>query len=228
MERPQIPLPRTDGYEAEDAKQMLRQIIREHRAQRPPQERAEVGRSLVPHVLEAVGAARTVAAWVSQGTEPSTLASLAALHEQGCTVLLPVLGPGLNRTWGHYTSEQDLAVRAPGRPPEPSGPVLPAEAVADADVVLIPALAIDAHGTRLGQGGGWYDRVLVHTRPGTPVFAVIHAEELVGDVTLPRVEHDVPVGAVITPAEWFLLEGSAFRAEALANGASAVDHLAER
>ncbi|MFH5824743.1 5-formyltetrahydrofolate cyclo-ligase [Georgenia sp. AZ-5] len=229
MQRPQLSLPRTDGYEAEDAKQMLRQVVREARAQRPERERQEAGAAFADHAVEAVDGAGCVAAYVSRKDEPRSLELLEALASSGVRVLLPVLGPGLARTWAEYKTLEDLQVRAPGRPPEPSGPVMPAEAVAEAQVVIAPALAVDAAGTRLGQGGGWYDRVLRHTRPGTPVFAMVYDDELIADVLLPVAPHDVPVTAVITPAQWFLLEGSTFRAEALAARAGAgPDEHAER
>lgn len=216
MHRPHLALPWTDNLEVEEAKQLLRGPVREARANRPERDRQEAAAAFARNGLEAIGPARCVAAYVSRSTEPGTLDLLQAMHERGVRVLLPVLGPGLARAWAPYTSAEDLQVRAPGRPPEPSGPVLPAEAVADADVVLAPALAIDAVGTRLGQGGGWYDRVLALTRPGTPTFAMVFEEELVADRLLPAAEHDVPVAAVITPEHWFLLAGSTFQTEALA------------
>jgi 5-formyltetrahydrofolate cyclo-ligase len=216
MHRTQLALPRTDGYEAEDAKQVLRPIVREARAQRSESERARAAGALAANGLEAVGDARCVAAYVSRSTEPDSGPLLEALRERGARVLLPVLGPGLNRDWAEYRGADDLAVRAPGRPPEPSGPVLPAEAIADADVVIAPALAVDALGTRLGQGGGWYDRVLRLIRPGAQVFAMVYDEELLADMLLPVDDHDVAVPAVITPERWFLLEGSRFQNDALA------------
>lgn len=227
MQRPQISLPHTDGYEAEDAKQMLRQLVRTARAQRPERAKLAAGARFAEHGLQAVGHAGCVAAYVSQGDEPRSYELLEALHQRGVRVLLPVLGPGLARTWGVYTSAADLQVRAPGRPPEPGGDVLPAEAISEADAVVAPALAIDAAGTRLGQGGGWYDRVLLHARPGTPVFAMIYGEELIRDVLLPVAEHDMPVDAVITPDHWFLLEGSVFQAEALGGQSDALTPFAD-
>ncbi|MHB1064200.1 MAG: 5-formyltetrahydrofolate cyclo-ligase [Georgenia sp.] len=216
MHQARLSLPRTDGVEVEDAKQILRGVVREARANRSGRELREAAAAFARHGLEAIGNARCVAAYVSRAGEPGTLELLEAMHARGVRVLLPVLGPGLARTWAEYTTREDLEVRAPGRPPEPSGDVLPAEVVAEADVVVAPALAIDVTGIRLGQGGGWYDRVLALTRPGTPTFGMVFDEELVSDRLLPVDAHDVPVSAVITPEHWFLLEGSAFQAEALA------------
>ena len=59
-------------------------------------------------------------------------------------------------------------------PPHRSG----TDAVALADVVLAPGLAVDHQGTRMGQGGGCYDRALPRRRPGTPVLVVLHPGEL--------------------------------------------------
>lgn len=161
--------------------------------------------------LEALDGAGAVAAYVSVGHEPCTRLLLDRLAEQGVAVLLPVLGPHLARSWGSFRSAGDLAERAPGRPPEPGGEALPAEAVAQVDALVVPALAVDRGGRRLGQGGGWYDRMLPLRRDGVSVFAMVYDDELVPE-PLPTEEHDEVVDAVITPDAWFLLEGSAFAA----------------
>ena len=80
---------------------------------------------------------------------------------------------------------------------------------AGVDALIIPALAVDRGGRRLGQGGGWYDRMLPLRRDGVGVFAMVYDDELVPG-PLPTEEHDEVVDAVITPSAWFLLEGSAF------------------
>src|SRR4051812_23832975 len=116
MPRIQLSLPRTEGYEAEDAKQLLRRLVREARAQRTEREREQAGLALAALGLEAVGDARCVAAYVSRESEPRSLQLLEALRRRGTRVLLPVLGPGLARTWAEYQGPEDLQVRAPGRP----------------------------------------------------------------------------------------------------------------
>jgi 5-formyltetrahydrofolate cyclo-ligase len=80
---------------------------------------------------------------------------------------------------------------------EPTGPRLGPQAVAEAAVVLVPALAVDRRGVRLGQGGGSYDRALSRVRPGTLVVALLHPGELF-DEPLPSAPHDRPVHAVAT------------------------------
>lgn len=205
-----IRFPETTGLELEDAKSALRATVRSSRAARSQRQREEAAASFAEHGVQAVGDARCVAAYVSASTEPDTSMLIDALHERGVRLLLPVLGPGLARCWGEYTSREELAQRAPGRPLEPAGEVFPPEALAEAEVVIAPALAVDASGIRLGQGGGWYDRALLHRAPDAPVLAMVHEAELITGAPLPRAEHDIPVDAVITEERWFLIGGSRF------------------
>lgn len=196
----------SDGSDIEDFKESLRSAIREARGQRSPRRRAEAGQALA-HVIETipeVADARCVSLYAARPGEPDTSWLLDRLAARGVRVLLPVLGAGLQRDWAEYAGADDLLQRAPGRPPEPGSPTLGAEALAQADVVIAPALAIDMHGTRLGQGGGWYDRALENLRPGVRVIGVVFPEELYDAEVrpLPRQPHDRPVDGVATPQEW--------------------------
>jgi 5-formyltetrahydrofolate cyclo-ligase len=98
--------------------------------------------------------------------------------------------------WALYLGADSL-VPGPLGLRQPAGPDLGPAAITDAALVLVPALAVDRRGVRLGRGGGWYDRTLPLARPGTPLLAVVRDDE-VFDV-LPRDPHDVPVTAVLTP-----------------------------
>ena len=79
---------------------------------------------------------------------------------------------------------------------EPVGRVLGPESIATADAVLVPALAVDERGVRLGRGGGSYDRALARVPVGTFVCAVLNASEQVTRV--PASAHDRAVRAVVT------------------------------
>lgn len=195
------PVRRPSVAETKDA---LRRRVRAQRGRRSPRLCEEAAARLAEVVLTipAVADARCVSVYASRPAEPGTGPLVEALADRGVRLLLPVLGAGLQRDWAEYAGRDDLRERAPGRPPEPGGPGLGADALAEADVVLVPALAVDAAGTRLGQGGGWYDRVLAHVRPGVPVVALVHADEVV-DEPLPREPHDRSVTAVATPEGWW-------------------------
>ena len=71
-------------------------------------------------------------------------------------------------------------------------------AIAAADAVVVPALAVDRFGIRLGRGGGYYDRALVHARADAVLVTVVFDDERVPE--LPREIHDRPVRAVVTPS----------------------------
>jgi 5-formyltetrahydrofolate cyclo-ligase len=206
------PYPRvSEGDEVEDVKERLRMAIRDARKTRSVRLRDEAARALADVVLTipAVADAGCVSVYASRVTEPGTGPLLEALAARGVRVLMPVLGSGLQRDWAEYAGPDDLRERAPGRPPEPGGETLGAAALADADVVIAPALAVDTTGARLGQGGGWYDRALEHIRPGVPVVALVFPEELYDADTrpLPRERHDRLVDAVATPLEWHRITG---------------------
>lgn len=188
----------------EEAKTEWRSAVRKHRLERSDRrlaEHAETFRTLVMSLPEVSGA-QCASVYVSRRHEPGTFPLLEALSNAGVRVIVPVLGDGLQRGWAHYVESADLVERAPGRPPEPSGDFLPQAKLADADVIIVPALAADTAGTRLGQGGGWYDRALVDARPGVPVVALVFDDEFheAESRVIPRESHDLPVSIVVTPS----------------------------
>lgn len=193
----------TAPMEPSDFKAELRATIRRQRQQRTERRLSEHAAALRDRVLEldCIRDAGCVSVYASRPHEPGTLPLIEALHSRGVRVLIPLLGDGLQRGWGVYAGAADLVERAPGRPPEPSGAFLPSDAVRDADVMVVPALAVDTSGTRLGQGGGWYDRVLAEVEQGVPVIALTFAGEVRDAAAdpLPHEEHDVRVDGVITP-----------------------------
>ncbi|GAA5518149.1 5-formyltetrahydrofolate cyclo-ligase [Demequina sediminis] len=195
--------------EPDEAKAHLRATIRRERLHRSERRRHEAAAAFRDHLLAlpAIQEARCVSVYASRPHEPGTDPLIEELHRRGVRVLIPLLGDGLQRGWGVYRGVEDLVERAPGRPPEPSGDFLPSATLAEADVIVVPALAVDTRGTRLGQGGGWYDRALMDARPGTPIIALAFANEVRDAVTdpLPREPHDLGVDMVVTPEGAFAL-----------------------
>ncbi len=122
----------------------------------------------------------TITAYESWATEPPTGPLLAALVDAGWRVLVPETLADKDLSWHEYASDVDLGK----------------DGVATADVLLIPALAVDPAGYRLGQGGGSYDRTLPRARPDAPVVAMVFPDEVVAQV--PREPHDRRVDAVLT------------------------------
>lgn len=206
MSSPAQPYPVHAALDVEDAKIALRGAIRTARDARSERRRDEAAKALAEILLTIpdVRDAQRVGLYAARPNEPGTSALMSALDDLGKQILLPVLGAGLQRDWALYAGVDDLLQRAPGRPPEPSTDALGPAALETADVVIAPALAVDTHGNRLGQGGGWYDRALAHVRPGVKVIAVVFPEEIydAAERPLPREDHDRPVDGVATPQEW--------------------------
>ncbi|UNZ18834.1 5-formyltetrahydrofolate cyclo-ligase [Streptomyces sp. 891-h] len=158
-------------------------------------------RSLARHVLELpeMAGARTVAGYVSVGSEPGTGPLLEALRSRGVRVLLPVLQEDNDLDWADYEGPDALVAAGRGLL-EPSGTRLGPEAVAEADVVLLPGLAVDRGGLRLGRGAGCYDRVLARLAAHRvrPFCAVLLYDGEVVD-RLEGEEHDRRVATAVTP-----------------------------
>ncbi|MCB2412429.1 5-formyltetrahydrofolate cyclo-ligase [Demequina sp. TTPB684] len=187
-----------------EAKSAWRSAVRQGRLQRGERRMVEHAESFRDHVLALpeIEGITCVSIYASRNHEPGTLPLITALHERGVEVLMPRLGDGLVRGWGVFSSADDIAERAPGRPPEPSGEFLPATRLADAQLIVVPALGVDSLGTRLGQGAGWYDRALADATPGVPIVALVFDDEFYDAEVraLPRERHDVPVTIVVTPS----------------------------
>lgn len=148
----------------------------------------EVARRL--EALPDVRRARTVLLYAAMGSEVDVDAVVAPLRERGTTTCFP-----------RVTGDELIAVAAspsalrPGHRgiAEPDGPARPLEEV---DVVVLPGVAFDLAGGRLGQGGGHYDRLLARLPAHTVRVGAAHSCQLVPRV--PRQAHDQPVDLVVT------------------------------
>lgn len=170
----------------------------------PPGEREAAARSLAYRamaLLPSGEAPTTVAAYVSTGAEPGTRALLEELRTQGARVLLPVLLPDNDLDWSVYDGPEGLRPAGRGLL-EPAGPRLGPEAVCEAALVLLPGLAVDRYGRRLGRGGGSYDRVLARLAAAgsrARLVTLLYDLEYLEEALLPAEPHDQPVNAVVTP-----------------------------
>ncbi|GAA4458119.1 5-formyltetrahydrofolate cyclo-ligase [Phytohabitans houttuyneae] len=153
-------------------------------------ELATLVRSVEPHC---------VAGYVPVGPEPGGPGlpdALVGMLSPEARVLLPVLLPDLDLDWAAYHGPYSLTPGPHGLR-EPSGRRLGPDSIATAGLVVVPAVAVDARGARLGRGGGSYDRALNRVAPDTLVVALLHDGEVVDQV--PDEPHDRRVNAVITP-----------------------------
>ena len=165
------------------------------RAELAPERLQSAADALSGHVLARLGGLRRIAAYVPTGREPGSLRLLDMLRDGGTEVLLPVVvADGLD--WAGYGGAGELIAGALGTR-APAGPRLGPSALATADAVLVPALAVDRRGVRLGRGGGYYDRALAALPPGARLVALLHDGELVE--RLPADPWDTTVTSVVEP-----------------------------
>ncbi|MCW2885998.1 MAG: 5-formyltetrahydrofolate cyclo-ligase [Streptosporangiaceae bacterium] len=184
------------------SKRNVRNAVISARDKLTGEERAVAGRSLRDALLvrPEVEMAASIAAYVSIGTEPETRSLLFALWKRGTYVLLPRLLPDGELDWASYEGPDSLAPGPYGLL-EPTEPPRGTAAITAADVVIVPALAVDRTGMRLGRGGGSYDRALARVGPGILTVSLVYDSELVDEV--PAGPHDQRVRAAVTPSGGF-------------------------
>ncbi|MFL6140395.1 MAG: 5-formyltetrahydrofolate cyclo-ligase [Labedaea sp.] len=139
---------------------------------------------------------QTLCGYVPVGSEPGSAQMLDEIADYGVRVLLPVVSGRGPLDWAWYAGPDSLRPGPYGLL-QPIGERLSTSALRIADLVLVPALAVDRRGTRLGQGQGHYDQSLPLVAPGTPLMAVVRDQEMFDE--LPREPHDVPMTGAIAP-----------------------------
>ncbi len=183
----------------ESQKENLRATLATRRRERSPRDRDRAAEAIALHAaaLPVLVPARRVAAYLSLPSEPGTGPLLEWLTGRGVDVLVPVSRPDRTMDWVRHepgaVSAGALGV------PEPTGPPLGPGALAGCDIAIVPALAVDHRGNRLGRGAGYYDRALADF--DGVVCAVVFDDELLPEV--PHAAHDHPVDVVLTPAGVF-------------------------
>jgi 5-formyltetrahydrofolate cyclo-ligase len=176
--------------------------IRALRSARAADERQRAAEELSGRVLALLPPTPSVVtAYTAMPTEPGTGPLLAQILSAGHRLLLPRI-TGRTLAWVEVTSLDEFAVGPLGIH-EPTGPALPdpPSPLAGADVLVMPGLAVDHRGKRLGQGGGYYDSALgpvPHHRDGGPLRVVLLFDDEFVEL-VPSEPHDCTVDVVVTP-----------------------------
>jgi 5-formyltetrahydrofolate cyclo-ligase len=182
-----------------DQKRAIRAELRERRRNRTSTQTSQDTIALTAHLRALVDdiGARSLSIYLSLPTEPDVRPFIAWAQSEGLSVLLPVSRDDGLLDWVTATDALEESMGSLGVP-EPTGEVLGPLAINDVDLIVVPAASIDSHGTRLGWGRGFFDRMLGSMSRRPPVFAVVFTDELVDE--LPNEVHDSPVDGVVTPA----------------------------
>ncbi|MBM7051160.1 5-formyltetrahydrofolate cyclo-ligase [Rothia sp. ZJ1223] len=172
--------------------------VRQHRLLQGSQVAQGLLASGVP-LIEGLAPSSVLAAFLPLNTEPPIFPLLHTAYATGLQVIVPVVKAQRQLAWVEWTPQGTTSTNSLGIA-EPTGKDLGAEAFLQADLRLIPALAVASDGARLGQGGGFYDLL---TQPlSAPArartYAVIFDHELLD--ALPAESHDFRAQAVLTPS----------------------------
>ena len=175
-------------------KREFRIWMKQMRAAESKAERLLKNQRITEHVLHAkiYQQSKTVFCYCSSGDEIDTYPVLLDALAQGKRVCVP-------KTYGHGIMQarmiECLAQLCPGKygilEPEDCCPIVePAEI----DLCIVPCLAADCRGYRLGYGGGYYDRFL----PQTSAFKMLLCEQSHVFAEIPAEKHDIPCDILIT------------------------------
>lgn len=174
----------------------LRNLVRARKARLTPEALAAAESRLSDAVLS-LGTykdARTILCYASLSDEVPTLRLIQQMAESGRQVILPTVVSPTELQLRLYTGPEDLEIRGRYHIPEPTGPLF--EDYAAIDLALIPGMAFDSTGNRLGRGKGYYDRLLTH-----PAFRTIHKVGICFDFQcidrVPTAPHDCPMDSVL-------------------------------
>ncbi|HEU5144646.1 MAG TPA: 5-formyltetrahydrofolate cyclo-ligase [Dermatophilaceae bacterium] len=181
------------------AKRALRRTLRLRRAQLARDlDHDAAGHAIAKAVLGFVPDPCRVAAYESLPDEPPTGPLIEALLATGHEVIVPITLEDFSLEWTYAVpgtvGDMATVTRAPA---DPAARTLGSDALATCDLIVTPGLGVDRHGTRMGQGGGCYDRALAHRNPAAPVVTLLHEGEF-SETDLPREAHDQLVDGYVT------------------------------
>ena len=189
-----------------DEKRALRRVMTSRREEMSAEQRARCAQAATDLLLDLpeVAAARVVAAFVSTRSEIDTSRAIEGLRRRGVAVVLPrvsaeLLPPRLRFHRGEGPSELVFGIFGLLEP----GPGCPEVAPHDIDVFMVPGLAFDARGGRVGYGGGYYDELMAYVRAhpdGPSGFFLGFGYDFQLTESCPTGEWDVPIDCVVTDA----------------------------
>jgi 5-formyltetrahydrofolate cyclo-ligase len=199
------PTSAADAAAIRDAKRVLRRAVQQRREVRPDEDRAAFDHARFEQLRSFLGGSviRSAACYLSQPPEPSSLELISWLAAQDVRILLPVMAAPAEDDrsvgepdWAPYAGPDQLRT---GRFSiiEPTTEPVGAAGLAEAELIIAPALAANERGQRLGRGGGWYDRALAHADPAAVSLLLLNDDEVLE--VIPVDSWDRRIDVIVTP-----------------------------
>lgn len=185
-------------------KQMLRSRIGAELSRMSPDARVRASAAVAANLVQRLGEnAGTIFGFAPLRQEPDWTAALAA----GWKIALPRIEQ--ERLVFHHVDSLDVLVSGAFGTREPVNELGTVAPISSARAVLVPGVAFDRLGRRLGRGGGFYDRFLAVTGPQVLKIGVCFDLQIVEEV--PSEPHDVRMDAVVTESGWIEMPDTATR-----------------
>ena len=185
------------GEECSIKKTRLRDRARSARAALAPAEAAHFSHTICDSILRQLNGERTVMLYASKPPEVDTMPLIRRLLDRGTRVVLPIIERDTRTLRLYYLDDPGRLVPSTFSVPEPIGSEIPAR-IEDIDIIIVPLLAFDRFGHRLGYGAGYYDRFLPLCPAATKIGVAFSCQEI-GEV--PADDTDVPLDRVVTERE---------------------------
>jgi 5-formyltetrahydrofolate cyclo-ligase len=191
-------------------KETARAFFRARRRERTEEDQIRAGNRLAELVLDGLGQLKvhpgtTIPAYLSVGSEPSTRTLLPTLEDSGYNVVVPICEPDYRLSWARWFTGVELARSPRAWVDEPVGERFGLQIMTGLPLILVPGLAVDSNGNRMGQGGGYYDRFLASLPPGQDrpqVVGLFYSDEVVPAGTFESTALDAPLDGIVTPDGW--------------------------
>lgn len=177
-----------------DTRAGLRQYFKTRRQQLDAEQRRLANQTINQHlcVFYPLRRATVIAVYAASAAEVDLNETIEYLWRQDQQVALPVIGEGGHMDFFHYTANTQVSKNRFGIVEPVDGDLI---TPAQIDMVLTPLVAFDDNGTRLGMGGGYYDRYLAQTQ--AQVLGVAYACQR-SESLLPDEPWDMDLNAVVT------------------------------
>ncbi|MFM1815868.1 MAG: hypothetical protein RLZ98_2563 [Pseudomonadota bacterium] len=178
-------------------KARMRIEARDRRSRLDASERAAAATALATQDLSFLGSltGRTVAGYAAIGSELDPRPLLARMAREGAELALPRISPDRTLIAFHSWQPGDAMDRGVWGIAEPQADA----AMVEPGILLVPLLAFDRQGWRLGYGAGYYDRAIAHLRADAPIVAVGLAFASQEVDAVPHMDYDQHLDWVLTP-----------------------------